>query len=407
VLAILVRVRLFVASAGKLLTDVRPNGEGLISWQILSRLAARGHELVVCARQAEFAAPPPFEVVELGRSLPANSLDPIALGVRAGLEFRRRRTEGFDAAYWIRPLDPPQLFYPAALLSVLPRRTPLVVGPVALPWTRRDAGLPPRVTERVLPTVATAHRLLVRRRARDLHAIVATPDVERTLVPAWRRNVTVLPLAVDTRRFAPTPLPDRPRVLYAGALERHKGALDVIEAFGRVAAALPEAELVVAGEGAERGALEAEVRTRGLERSVLLRGAVPHEDMPQLLSEATVLCSPSYVEAFGMAIVEALASARPVVAYAAGGPRHLVEEGRGGHLVAPGDTGALAARLAEVLRDPARAEAMGAHNRALAERRHDIERMVSELERILAGAAAGALPAAVEQRSVLREGRPG
>src|SRR5204862_7357867 len=71
-------LRVLVPSASALLTDHRPHGEGLIAWDVFSGLAARGHELVVCAREAALRSSPPFEVVETGRASRWESVEPLA-----------------------------------------------------------------------------------------------------------------------------------------------------------------------------------------------------------------------------------------------------------------------------------------------------------------------------------------
>ena len=105
-----------------------------------------------------------------------------------------------------------------------------------------------------------------------------------------------------------------------------------------------------------------------------------------------MLCVPSFGEPFGMTVLEAMACARPVVATDAGGPAHLVTDG-GGRRVPPGDPAALAGALEEVLGDPGRQAAMGAHNRRLVEERHAWPRVVDRLEAAYADALADPRPA--------------
>ena len=210
--------------------------------------------------------------------------------------------------------------------------------------------------------------------------LLATPDAARAGAAG---NEHLLPPGVDLARFGPSS-PERARIVFAGKLERAKGVRELVRAFAHVRDQLPEAELVLAGDGPERGWIEEEGARLGLNGSMRLLGPVPHEAVPELLAGATVVCLPSYGEPYGMALVEAMAAGRPVVATAAGGPRFLLDPEQGGRLVPVGDSAALAAALAEVLSDPARAAAMGSFNRAKVEREFSLERALDSLEAIYA-----------------------
>lgn len=114
---------------------------------------------------------------------------------------------------------------------------------------------------------------------------------------------------------------------------------------------------VVAGEGIERGMLEALIREHDLSAVLHLAGFTPLAR--QLMQAAQVCVLPSVAEPFGLALVEAMAQKRAVVAIDAGGPREIVVPGQTGILVAPGDASAMARALGELLDHPERARAMG------------------------------------------------
>jgi glycosyltransferase involved in cell wall biosynthesis len=141
----------------------------------------------------------------------------------------------------------------------------------------------------------------------------------------------VIPSGVD--------LPDRvgeeaepPEVLYAGRLSTEKGVLELVEAADGI-------RLVVAGDGPLR------------ERVPGARGFVPHDELQGLYARAAVVACPSRREGFGVACLEAMAHARPVVAGNVGGLRDLVVDGETGYLVPPGDVQSLRAALERLLAD--------------------------------------------------------
>jgi glycosyltransferase involved in cell wall biosynthesis len=169
---------------------------------------------------------------------------------------------------------------------------------------------------------------------------------------------TVVPGAVDVGRFrprdgwAPGALLDAaaPRLLYHGRVDRRKGALDLVDAFARVAGARP-ARLVVSGIGPDSDAVAERVAALGLAGRVTLRGPAAYDDVPAVYREGDVFVSPTYAEGFSNTILEAMASGLPVVSTRSVGVVDCLRDGDNGLLVAPGDVGALAAALGRVLDD--------------------------------------------------------
>lgn len=136
-----------------------------------------------------------------------------------------------------------------------------------------------------------------------------------------------------------------PLVLTPARLDDQKGHDTLLEA----AAEVPEATFVLAGEGPKRAELEARVAQLGLGERVRFLGR--REDVPALLAACDVFCLPSLYEGSSLAVLEAMAAGIPVVSSAIGGTEELIEDGRSGLLVAPGDAEGLAAALRRLLGD--------------------------------------------------------
>jgi glycosyltransferase involved in cell wall biosynthesis len=204
--------------------------------------------------------------------------------------------------------------------------------------------------------------------ARRFSAIVATSEA----VAAALRDEGLGPIQVlrpgVPRVSGSTELATRPTVVFAGRLERGKGAAVLLEAFVRVVRERPEARLVIAGDGSEATGLDRSIRALGLEARVARLGFVPHEQLTGRLAGAWVQAVPSLCpEPFGLVAAEAMMRGTAVIASDTGGLREVVKHGETGLLVAPGDVGALADALARLLGDAALAERLGTRGRALAE----------------------------------------
>jgi glycosyltransferase involved in cell wall biosynthesis len=163
----------------------------------------------------------------------------------------------------------------------------------------------------------------------------------------------------------------------------HATLLDALAILARRGRAL---ELHLAGDGPFRADLEQRARDRGVADRVRFLGYV--SDLPALYASADVAVLATHFEGFGLAVVEAMAAGRPVVATRVAAIPELIDDGVEGLLVPPRAAPALAAALESLLTDPARARAMGAAGRVRA-RRYALEPFVRAFEAHVERAAAG------------------
>jgi glycosyltransferase involved in cell wall biosynthesis len=163
-------------------------------------------------------------------------------------------------------------------------------------------------------------------------------------------------------------------VAFAGRLVREKGVDVLLSAFADVAKRLPAARLVLVGDGPERPVLEKQVRDLGIAERVEVTGRLSPEETQGRLAGAWIQAVPSrWPEPFGMVATEAMMRGAAVVASDIGGLPEIVEHGRTGLLVPPGDARAFAAALLRLLQDREEADRMGHEGRALAVAKFGIE----------------------------------
>lgn len=173
---------------------------------------------------------------------------------------------------------------------------------------------------------------------------------------------------------------------------RYKGHDVVLRALARVVSSVPEVAYVIAGDGDDLDYLDRLARECGVRENVIFAGHVSDEELPLLYNacDAFVMCSREersrrgiLAEGFGMALVEASACGKPVIAGRSGGVPDAVQDGVTGLLVDPEDSEAVAAATITVLREPALATSMGAKGRAWVESEMNWSRAGDEFEQAM------------------------
>jgi N-acetyl-alpha-D-glucosaminyl L-malate synthase BshA len=198
---------------------------------------------------------------------------------------------------------------------------------------------------------------------------------------ATDKHIDVIPNFVDPHRFRPHESEfchafgergDK-LMLHVSNFRPVKRIMDVIEVFEKVSRVVPS-RLVMVGDGPDRSRAEAYCRDRGLRKRVYFLGNVPN--LEEVVGASDLFILPSESESFGMAALEAMASAVPVIATRTGGLPEVVIEGETGFLLPVGDVDGMAQRAIEILANDALAEKMGRRAREVAIERFDESRVV-------------------------------
>lgn len=248
------------------------------------------------------------------------------------------------------------------------------------------AGVPIRIGSRreLNPDKSPAQIWLQRQAYRCATKIVANSPAARQMLEregVAPGSIAVIPNGVDLASFADggPPRPVRTMITVAN-LRPEKNHETLLAALARLVGQHPELRVRIVGDGPRRAELEAVTRTLKLQDHVEFLGH--RDDVPALLQQADVFVLPSRSEAFPNSAIEAMAAGLPVVASAVGGLLDLIEDGRTGVLIPPGDPEQLAAALRRLMANPALAATIGQTARAEVQRRYSFDRMVTAFERL-------------------------
>lgn len=207
----------------------------------------------------------------------------------------------------------------------------------------------------------------------------AWADFLRAYAPA--AEVHVVPNSVRVERAADGAAGaagDTGRILFLGRAGERKGLFDLLEALAQVVPAFPEAQLAIGGDG-DLDEVRRRCERLGIGAHVQLLGWVGPEQKAAELARAAIFCLPSHAEGLPMAMLEAMAAARPVLVTPVGGILDAVSDGANGLVVPPRDVPALAAALAALLGDAALRERLGRNARATIVQRFSTEVVLGKL----------------------------
>jgi glycosyltransferase involved in cell wall biosynthesis len=309
--------------------------------------------------------PVPLTVLGDGRSrVPALRVDPRTLGALHQL-FGAWRPDLIQV-HGGEPLK-------HALLAA--RRPPI---PVVY---RRIGSAPQRITRGV---GRLGHAQLMRRASR---VVAVAEALRRETITTFRvpsRRVITIPNAVDAERLVPARsgedvraalgIPPKASVMISiGALTWEKDPEAHLAVSSLVCRRKPDAVHVFVGDGPLRPSLESRIRALGLTGAVRLLGV--RDDVPDLLAAADVLVLASRVEGLPGCVIEAGMIGRPTLGYAVAGVPEVVEDGRSGILVSPGDVRGLADAVLQVLEGAELRASLGAAARDRCRSDFDIRRI--------------------------------
>ncbi len=213
------------------------------------------------------------------------------------------------------------------------------------------------------------------------NVITTNSQAMRRLLMAEGIEVADVVWNAVANRSARPPLSLPPTVTFAGRMVFEKGVYVLVHAFAKILTQIPDARLILAGDGVERKRVERLVANLGISASVSVPGYIPRFEMERLFDAAWVQVVPSLLyESFGIVAAEAMIRGTAVIASASGGLTEIVgDDGQMGLLVPPGDEKALAEALLRLLQNRDLAEQMGKAGREFAMVHFDQETYVKKI----------------------------
>jgi glycosyltransferase involved in cell wall biosynthesis len=216
-----------------------------------------------------------------------------------------------------------------------------------------------------------------------------TKMVEMRVNATKVRVVKVIPYGIESEKFRSQTNTESFKAKYncsnsiiilsVGRLNYQKGFQFLIKAMPDVLQKVPNAKLIIVGEGEDRSFLIKLAESLKISGSVIFTGGLPQAELPNAYSAASLFVLPSLFESFGISLIEAQASGKPVIGTKSGGAPEALIEGKTGLLVNPGNPKALSEAILRILTDNALAFEMGIKGKAFVESQFDIKAIVGKV----------------------------
>ncbi len=353
----------------------------------------------------------PIYLINLSRGLKALGHSPVVASSGGGLQKRLIEEE---IPHWRIPCRTSSELNPKLWLLAFPRL-------LQITWRERPDLIHAhtRVSQVLawalshttgIPYVTTCHGLYRFRIGRRLFRCwgksvmaISTPSMER-LVKQYRlappHQVVLVKNGIEVDRFLqPAPqeevanfkeslgLKGQPIIGAIARLSPVKGFEFLLKAVPTLLTAFPRLQVLLVGDGPQKPDLIRWAYELGIAEHLVISHGVEDTRIP--LATLDCFVAPALREGFGLALVEAMAAGVPVVATNSGGPGEIIEDGRSGLLVPPGDPRALGEAVLKLLTDPARRSQIAQAGRQRALEQFDMRRVVKEVEAVYARAANG------------------
>lgn len=227
-------------------------------------------------------------------------------------------------------------------------------------------------------------KIVLKLSATLLHTVSETSKRD-LLAYKIKKDIIVIPNGVsleDYDTIGSSDTSDNIQAIYVGRLVFYKNIETIIRALKKVILKIPNAKLIIVGDGPQKTLLKNEEEKLSLTKNIVFTGRVPHKEKVELLKKSSFLVLPSLVEGFGITIIEAYACQKPVLVSEVMPLPEIVENKKDGFTIPPFDYNMWAEKMVYLLDNPHTAQEMGMHGRIKVEQQYTVKRVVDQLENV-------------------------
>jgi glycosyltransferase involved in cell wall biosynthesis len=350
----------------------KPGGTEIAAYNLAKHLAKKGHEIyVITSYDERYYLPPGFPHIYKENGFYVHRISWSKIRVIGVISFLLKF---FLKIHTIKPDIVQVLDLNMGIAAWLPRKIlkiPYVV------WGRGDD----------VYQQSRFSRIITKPILKNADAILAlTENMRINLKNIYPTEIYVIPNGIDLEKYnGETIFPDRKsgtkNILFVGRLRLVKGVQYLITAMKKIHEEIPDAQLILVGDGEERERLAELSIQLGIQKYVQFIGIVPQEVVKTFMQHADVFVLPSLSEGFPNVILEAMACGLPVIASRVGGIPDIITNDTNGYLVEVKDTNDMAKKILLLLSDDTLRKKISDNNRDLV-KKYAWENITIELEKI-------------------------
>jgi len=193
------------------------------------------------------------------------------------------------------------------------------------------------------------------------------------------RKITVIPNGIDVNAYKTETILQKNQVIFVGRLIFYKNIEVIIDAISKVVKKIPDAKLVIIGDGPQKSELKNKVKSQGLQSCVEFTGNISEKEKINLISESQMLLNPSLVEGFGIVVLEGFACQKPVLVSDSKPLSDLVSDSKDGFVIAAHDSEMWADKIEYLLAKPDLAQKMGREGKQKVQSHYSISKVTDDL----------------------------
>jgi glycosyltransferase involved in cell wall biosynthesis len=238
-------------------------------------------------------------------------------------------------------------------------------------------------------------KVIARRSLEIADAIIALTPHEKNILQSYyqipAKKIAVIPNGINLKDFLKSPMKNEFKkrfnlkenvILFVGAIRKEKGLLKLIHAIPGIINEFPQTSFVLIGKDwGFKKYLQQEGKRLGIEHHIHFLGVVNTSLLRESLRACDIFVNPSKYESFGISLLEAMASGKPIIATNVGGIPYIVRNGKNGIIVKQGDHEALAEAIKKLLSSSELQKQMGEHGLQFS-KKYGWDNVVSQIEHL-------------------------
>lgn len=223
-------------------------------------------------------------------------------------------------------------------------------------------------------------KLVLKLRVRTFHTVSEMTKSDLLASGVDETRICVVPNGISQSEYETHGIAEQHQAIFVGRLIFYKNVETVIRAFKLVVKEIPDARLVIVGDGPSKASLVEEAKD--IKNNILFTGIISHNEKVKLINASKFMVFPSLIEGFGIAIIEAFACSKPAIVANVRPPSDIVNTGVTGYVVEAFDIDDWSEKMMELFKNDELRRSLGVNAHNVFEEKYELQKIVDQIESI-------------------------